>query len=319
MKTFFADFKRSLTDWRWYKELAAGEHRPNLKYLFLLSLCESLLFMIFFAVALYSHILPEGRKVVDMQIPEGHEIVLKDGEVSVNQEMPYRVALPSEERAKNKDGKVNILVIDTEEEAGLSSLEKYETYAFADKHRLVVDQGEGEITAYKLEKYPNFTISRDAAHKFLGTASRFAWLIPIVGILPVLAFSFLGNILITAAAAGLLWIAFRLMSRPLGYANAFAVSIYAYTFIFIVDVFLFVIGQGGFGFMLAVLLLAIMGGTFILLPHRDGDHASAVSLPKEEAPVHEEKSEENVEEVKVEGGTEQKDMQEKKEGESEEK
>lgn len=261
MHTFFTTFRRSLSDKNLYREVAAGKHPLKLSYAVWLSAISAVAICIIMVVMLYAVAIPGGKLFVNTQIPADLILTLKSGKLSINQPVPYRFELPKDDR---EDGKVNFLVIDTSAEATLDSTAKYETMVFVNDDTVIMEKSSSEIRAYPLKDIPDFTFSRDITNDFLNKAVSYAWIIPIAAFIPIMLFSFVGLLIVYVFAGFVLWLIMKIASRTILFKDAFIISMYAYTFIFILDLaFMFV--AGGFGFILSVLLTALIGTIFLFM------------------------------------------------------
>ncbi len=268
MNTFITDFKRSLYDFKWYKEIERGEHPLRISYTTILSLISALVTVIVLTISLYTILIPSVGEEINKQFPEDLVITIKSGELSINQPMPYRFEFSEEEKKNNKEGKFNILVIDTEAEADLDSTQKYETYAFANKTTVVIEEDSPEIKAYPLKDFPDTVLSRDSIQGWFGTFKDYSWILPII-VFPFVAFYiFVCLLILFLVSGGLLWIIMKIASRDLSFARAFAISMYAYTFIFILDLVLLFV-YGSFGFLVSVLITVLLGCLFLFMPDQN--------------------------------------------------
>ena len=269
MNTFFTDFKRSLADWGWYKEIARGEHPLRLSYAVVLSFISALITTIFLTVSLYTIAIPEARNFLNSHVPSDVIVTIKSNEISVNQPTPYAFPLTEEEKQRNKNGKVNFLVIDPEAEATLDSPQKYQTFIFANKNTVVTEESSGEIKAYPLKDIPDTVISRDILGGWLETGIAYAWILPIIAFLPIMLVIFIGQLVIFAISGFLLWVILAIASRNIKFRHAFMVSMYAYTFIFIIDLVIQFFHDGlGFAVGSSILLTVLLSCLFLFMPSR---------------------------------------------------
>lgn len=255
MKTFFTDFKRSLTDWNWYKEIAAGQHPLKISYAVILSLFGALVASIAFAVGLYTFLIPSVKDFVNTRVPADLVMTLKSGSLSINQPMPYRLEMPKEKRGHDREERKNLFVIDTNVEATLDAPEKFDTYIFISKDKAVMEKSAHEIRAYPLKDFPDTTISRESLNILLDKIISFAWILPILILIPLMIFMLVGILFMFLVAGFGLWLIMKLASRPIRFSQAFSLAMYAYTFIFLLDIVLIILGHGGFGFISSVFLI----------------------------------------------------------------
>lgn len=269
MKTFLTDFKRSLSDWKFYKEIVTGQHPLRLWYAAILAVISSVVVTIVFTVLLYTVLLPKGKEYIIAHFPADLVATVKGGELSVNQPMPYKIVIPKENEKqdkKNKDAHTNFLVIDTNAEATLDAPSKYDTYVFANKTNIVAEKSKNEVRAYPLKEFPDFTLSSETIKNFFDSAAKYAWIVPI-GLFFLATFgAFIGLLFTYLLAALLLMLIMKIASRSITFANAFKASMYAYTFIFLLNIVLTVLAQGSFGLISSVLLTDIIVCLFLFIP-----------------------------------------------------
>lgn len=269
--TFFTDFKRSLLDRIFYKEVAAGQHPLRLQYAGVLAAVFALVMTVIFAVSLYAVLIPEGRDFIKKNFPTDLIATLKSGELSINQSMPYKIPLSSSVSSTSTVEHANFLVIDTGAEATLDAPEKYDTYLFINKTSMVAEKSSSEIRAYPLKEFPDFTLTHETVLGFFDAAAKFAWIVPVCIFLFMTTFSFIGLLFTYLFAGALLWIIMRIASRKVLFANAFKVSMYAHTFIFILGLFLMAFSVEDFGFFSSVFLTVITACLFLFTPAKSNE------------------------------------------------
>lgn len=269
MKTFFTDFKRSLTDWNWYKEIANGQHPLKISYAVMLSLFGALVASIIFAVGLYTFLIPTAKDFINTRVPDDLVITLKSGSLSINQPMPYRLEMPKEVNSQNKEERKNIFVIDTGVDATLDAPKKYDTYIFIGKDKAVMEKSANEIRAYPLKDFPDTTISRDSLNTLLDKVVSYAWVLPFLLLIPLMVFMLIGILIIFLVAGFALWLIMKIASRPIRFSHAFALAMYAYTFIFLFDIILIAFGRGGFGIISSVVLIVAIVCFPLFLRHEN--------------------------------------------------
>lgn len=272
MKKFFQEFKRSLHDWAWYKEIGSGNYPLSLKYAGGLAILGSLILTIFITVGIYVAAVPTARVAIPELIPEDLIITLKSGELSINQPVPYSIPVPAEAKdAMRKEGgaRSNILVIDTTAAAVLDSPGRSDAYAFVNKDTLVVEDENGGVRAFPLKNSPDLTVSRDTAYSAVDKIAKYAWMLSVPLFVLIALVNFVGSMVIFAIAGGMLWAAMKFASRQIRYKSAFNVVVHAYTILFCVDVVLLLLGQGGFGPFASVILTFLLGSLFMFMNRRD--------------------------------------------------
>jgi len=266
MKNFFTDIKRSLSDWQWYKEIAAGQHKQKVTYILGLSLIISLVFSIAFTVSLYTYIIPESRNFINNELPADLIITIKSGELSINQPTPYRFQIPAGTEKEQAKDKVNFIVIDPSAEALLDATNKYETFVFATKDTVIMENKLGETRAYPVKDFPDSVVSRESINHFIDSVSPYAWIVPILTFIFLTIFNFIGILISVLISGFLLWIVFKISSRKVRFADAFALCMYAYTFIFIFKIILVIFRFRDFGVFSSIFLTVLIATLIIFIP-----------------------------------------------------
>ncbi len=258
---FFTEFKKSLTDWAWYKQIAQGAPTLRIRYSFVLSLIHALAIVVAFTVMLYTVLIPSLKSFVNNRVPEEVTVTVKSGVLSLDKPAPYRIAFTDDERKKN--GNIsNFLVIDPDAQATLDAPQKNDTLIFATKDTVIVKRESGEVRAYPLKDMPDVTLSRQSINDFIVKAEKYAWFLPVLLTVVLMVSIFLFQLLMCAAAGALIYFFRKMMSKPLTFGNSFSVALHAYTFVFVIQILLVFVG-GGFGFFLSALITAALGLFFI--------------------------------------------------------
>lgn len=264
MKIFFNDFKRSLSDWKFYKEIEEGQHKPRISYPIFLALISSLVISIMFTVSLYTLLLPGARTLLNEHVPEDIVMTLKSGELSINQPVPYMFPLSGQD-------KKNLLVIDTNAGADVNAISKYDTYIFVNKDTLIMEEESNKISVHSLKEFPDATISRNTMSNVLDSSYSYVWMLPIVVFIFMAILNFIGLLIMFIIAGFLLFVILKIASRTVRYIDAVLIVMYAYTFVFIVDLFLMLI-RGNFNFGLSILCMVFLGCLFVLMKHPHYEH-----------------------------------------------
>lgn len=260
MKTFFQNFKRSLSDASFYKEIAAGTHPLKVRYAFGLSLILSIIISSILAITLYTVLVPEAKKFVSEKIPSDLVVTLKSGQLSINQPSPYVFPFALEDQTSTVE---NALVIDTESTSTLETFSAYKTAILAGKNTLISQKESGEIKVIPLNDFPNFTLTQDSATRAVDKAVSWLWILPVLALIPITLFQFLALMIVFLIAALILWIIFKVSSREITFAQAFTASMYAYTAVFILDVVLFTFNLYNMGVFLSAFLTALIATAFL--------------------------------------------------------
>lgn len=268
MKTFIEQWRASLTDSVWYKDIFNGTSQLKLSYVLRLSFAGALVIATVFLFTLYTHLLPGAKLLVEAQVPDDIVLTVKSGELSINRPMPYVVPLSEDEKVSL--GNENFLVIDTSAEATLKSPEIYRTMIFSNKTTYVMQKKNGEISAYYYKDYPDFTFTKENALGILSVITSYAWILALLALIPITLWGFSKMLLISLVAAVLFWVICKMKSTQTPFKQIFAVSTYAYTVIFSINLVLTILGVRGIGFIMSVFITLLVSVFFVFLAKKEG-------------------------------------------------
>lgn len=271
MKTFFNEWKVSLIDGGWYKNIIAGKVPLKIRYALILSCIGALVMSCGFGIILYRDLLPGFKTFAQKTIPDDLVVTLKSGELSINRPSPYKIPLTGEEKIPNKE---NLVVIDTTAEATLSSPSLYKTAIFSNSKMFVTEKENGEIRAFSYKDFPDFVFTKNKVIEHIDSAFSYAWLIALVILVPITLFSFAQMLLIFLVSAVLLWVIFKIASRETTFKNLFTASMYAYTVIFSANILLSIFSMRTFGFLPAIVLSTVIAVFFIFVSKQEGREIS---------------------------------------------
>lgn len=225
----------------YYKDIPNETFGKSVKYLMKLSLVAALISLAIFAVVsrnLPSIIRTEVTNLVN-QYPEDLIINVTNGEVSTNQEEPYKIPMASDTKefmsTTSADGEyTNVLVIDTKNEFSLGKLKEYATFSMLTKGEIVVrDMDTGEIRIFPLTDVESLEISKPW---LLENTSKVLKAMPIIliVIIPFVyiafwMFFFIGTMIANLFFALLIWIISNIKKLGLTYKKSYQIGLHAAT------------------------------------------------------------------------------------------
>ncbi len=207
---FFINLWRSVTSFRFYKEIAFQKVSKSIGYLFLF------IFLITLALSMkYSTVLIQGMAEVSKELGDRlPEIRIENGVVSTDVQEPFII--------EEKDF---IFIIDTT--GKITTVDpSYKQGILLTRNKLIHRQSEIETRAYDLSKIKSFTVNKEAMERWRKASSRFAFPFLVVILFPyyvvakqiqILFFSLIALIANTATKANL------------KYENLFNISLFALT------------------------------------------------------------------------------------------
>jgi hypothetical protein len=184
--------------------------------------------------------------IIDKYIPEGVEIVVKDGKVSVVDELPVIIPFSSEfiENSKNQTVRKapiveNLLVIDPSVESTLESFQKYKTGTLVTHDQIFVMESNG-LKVIKIPEKANFVVNQNNIHSSFEKIRPFI----IVGlfIFPILILIFGTLINMIAIWVGSLFYALAILivasvkKIKLNYQKSYIITLYSLTLPIIMNI-----------------------------------------------------------------------------------
>ena len=207
---FFINLWRSVTSFRFYKEIAFQKVSKSIGYFFLFILLITLVLSMKRSTALIQG-MDEVSKELGDKLPE---IRIEDGVVSTDAQEPFVI-----------EEKNFIFIIDTT--GKITTVDpSYKQGILLTKNKLIHRQSEIETREYDLSKIKFFTVNKAAMERWRKTFSRFAFPILLVSLFPyfvvvkliqILLFSLMALVMNTATKANL------------KYENLFNISLFALT------------------------------------------------------------------------------------------
>lgn len=208
--TFFIKTWKSVTSFRFYKEIAFQKITKSIGYFFLFIFLITLVLSMKYSTALIQG-MGEVSKELGDRLPE---IRIENGVVSIDAQEPFTI--------KEKDF---IFIIDTTRK--ITTIDpSCKQGIFLTKNKLIYKQSEIETREYDLSKIKSFTVNKEAMERWRKIFSRFAFPILLVSLFPyfvvvkliqILFFSLIALVMNTTTKANL------------KYENLFNISLFALT------------------------------------------------------------------------------------------
>ena len=207
---FFINLWRSVTNFRFYKEIAFQRISKSIGYFFLFIFLITLVLSMKFSTVLIQG-MGEVSKELGDRLPE---IRIENGVVSTDVQEPFVI--------EEKDF---IFIIDTTGKKTTID-PSYKQGMLLTKNKLIHKQSEIETREYDLSKIKSFTVNKEATERWRKALSRFAFPILLISLFPyfvgvkliqILLFSLIALIVNTATKASL------------KYENLFNISLFALT------------------------------------------------------------------------------------------
>jgi hypothetical protein len=207
---FFVNLWKSVTSFRFYKEIAFQRVSKSIGYFFLFIFLITLILSMKFSNALIQG-MEELSKELGDRLPE---IRIENGVVSTDAQEPFII--------EEKDF---IFVIDTT--GKITTIDpSYKQGILLTKDKLVTKKSAIETKEYNLSKIKSFTVNKEAMERWRKTSSRFAFPFLVVILFPYYIVTKLIQILFFSLIA---LIANTATKANLKYENLFNISLFALT------------------------------------------------------------------------------------------
>ena len=207
---FFINLWRSVTSFRFYKEVASQKVSKSIGYFFLFIFLITLVLSMKRSTALIQG-MDEVSKELRDRLPE---IRIEDGTVSTDAQEPFII--------EEKDF---IFIIDTTEK--ITTVDpSYKQGILLTRNKLIHRQSEIETREYDLSKIKSFTVNREAMERWRKASSRFAFPFLVAILFPYYIVVKLIHILLFSLVA---LIVNAVTKANLKYENLFNISLFALT------------------------------------------------------------------------------------------
>ncbi|MCR4328887.1 MAG: DUF1189 domain-containing protein [Patescibacteria group bacterium] len=221
-----------------------------------------------------------GTKVTSY-FPEELEIVIAEGEASVNVAEPYLVKTPDDFLQSTSTAKYeNLFVADTVSPLSVDVFRSYSTLVLLTKHDFMVSGNHGEVRVYPLEGIPDMKINKKSVTNFVGDfMPLLKFLGPIIAILSFLFFMGYASVQLIYLFFGalLVWALLWLKGIKVGYREAYRTGIHAMTLGVLVYSLSFIIPMHiAVPFLFTILMLIVVA---VNCKKEEGEHTELSEMP----------------------------------------
>jgi len=264
MKKFFADFKNSIYNPNYYKEILHKPFSYSFKYFLTFSLVVSFLMALTLSLVLlpkFTPILSNLELKVTRNYPQGLEVKVENGQASANVPQPYFIKTPQSVRASGSQiEKDNIIVLDTENTFNLDKFYSYKTISVLNKDSFTYLEND-KLTIQSLRSIPNITINKENISTWIKSVAPFIGLFyPLffVGVFIGMIFYFIFQMVYLLPMSLFIWLVAKMKNIKAGYWKSYQIGMHIISPLIILFFLLSAINLN-FTFMLslAVILMAI--------------------------------------------------------------
>jgi hypothetical protein len=244
LKAFWNNLRNSFYNPGFYSSIPQGKLSSGLKFVLFLTFLSIIIVTIkFFVIGI-----PEVRKIrhndfVEKTYPEGLVITIKEGLVSTNVKEPYVVASESK---SSMDDPENLVVIDTNPEISLNTINSYNSLAVLTYDSLVLHQAGRETRIISLSRVKDLVIDKESTQVFVDKLIKFLPLAVLIGSIfgiPIIVlFCFFASIIPLILLALIPLLVARIKGWKIGYKDAFKISLYTLGPVIVVDTLTMILG-----------------------------------------------------------------------------
>lgn len=267
IKTFLRSFWLSCTSPKYYAEILRTRFSFSLKYLFVFQFVATLIIGAFVLIPLSAVNVVGLLENVRAIYPAELAVQVDDGRLSINQPLPYKVAIPdfsNQLGSKDwdiEDSDVRYLVVFDSDENIQGASDVYDQDAFAVVTETTVYTRDGESDGLRVNSIPEdetFTVNEemvnDGFNKVTGSPfiqqKLYIPLVAVILLLIILPLMLLGSLIMVAIYGFFVWLMARILKnwmmagQVLSYTKAVQVSIHSLTLVNVVHFGLGLIGEG---------------------------------------------------------------------------
>lgn len=242
LKLFFDRVVKSLTKFKYYKEIEKANFKFSLKYLFVLFYFISLISSIIFAVSASIWFMPRipqfvasFEKEANSLYPSDLVVTVKDGNISTNQKEPYSIDTLNK---LNLNGDYeHFVTIDTSAEA--SDIKDKNTQILITKNEIVTLDDES-YKVYPIDETANLVVDKNSVQALISQVSPYLKYIEplaiIILIASVLLFPFIGaglaligQLIYLLIFTCILFVTAKIMKKNLEYKKLYQLSMHGST------------------------------------------------------------------------------------------
>ena len=259
LKTFWAITKDSFYNPDFYSSIPQVKIATGLKFVLLLTFFSTIIL----ATKLLIVGIPEFQKFkngdfVERMYPSELVVTIENGVVSTNVEVPYTIPFQSAQ----EDEPQNLLVIDTNPEISLNTINSYDSFLVITSDSLVTKESENDTRIIPLNQIDNLVINKDLARDVVGTLMKFLPLIillVVIVIMPIITlFIFFASIFPLLLLSLIPLIVARVKGWKIGYKDAFKISLYLLGPVIIVDTLAMLLGITAVSFWITLVIMTIV-------------------------------------------------------------
>ncbi len=265
IKAFVSRLNDTFYNPSFYKQSIAEPREKAMSLLFWVNVLAASVFAVTVLINLMPSMIDFAKgNYVSEVYPDGLEVAIKGGEVSINEPVPYYLPTP-EALMEEGDDMENLLVIDTTEDLSVDTIKSYNSLAVLTKDSLYFAKDENETRVFSLDESEDLTITEDKVISWSKIAIKWAYvaIIPLtlmmIGL--VAGFSFVYYIIISFALTLIPLLIGKARKLPITYRSAYIVSLYALVPVVMIDIMTTLFGLLTLPFWL---VLIIFTGVVIL-------------------------------------------------------
>lgn len=263
---FLKTIKSTISSPQFYSTVLTTSFKSSLGYFLILALLLTIIRLI----TLISPLLIEAptmlkefaANVIDCY-PEGLDIKITNGQVSVNADEPYFIS--------TCEGGAYWAVIDTQTPFSATQFDDYKVAAWLTKDSVIFKKNNFETRTYSLTQVKDFKLTREVLNSYYNIVSPY---LKFVGPI-LLVLSFTGIYLLydfrliqLLLIASLIFLLGKIFKKSLGFSQSYKIGLYAITLGLIVDLVVSLTARWtyfhGFPFMVTILTLAVVLVNLIL-------------------------------------------------------
>ncbi len=262
IKAFVSRLNDTFYNPSFYKQSIAEPREKAMSLLFWVNVLAASVFAVTVLINLMPSMIDFAKgNYVSEVYPDGLEVAIKGGEVSINEPVPYYLPTP-EALMEEGDDMENLLVIDTTEDLSVDTIKSYNSLAVLTKDSLYFAKDENETRVFSLDESEDLTITEDKVISWSKIAIKWAYvaIIPLtlmmIGL--VAGFSFVYYIIISFALTLIPLLIGKARKLPITYRSAYIVSLYALVPVVMIDIVTTLFGLLTLPFWLVLVIFTVV-------------------------------------------------------------
>lgn len=239
-------FYKSLTSPAYYKDLLSVKFGFSIKYIFILAFIAAAVTVPVTTGGLINDLRNELDKFMistSAYYPDELVITMKDGQLSINQDEPFKFAIPEEYKKESlaNDSEMedieNIVVIDPE--GTIDQLDEYKTVVLINKSNAIVRES-NKIEVYPLSDAPDGELTKNTVMGILDKLAPFVDAIPyiilVLAFILALVYYFGFRLAYLLAVGGVLILASSARGLNLEFKKLYQIGLHAMTLPLVIEV-----------------------------------------------------------------------------------